>query len=268
MKKLKPPYSIEVNGEKEVRKVLSKLEKMGYTWCSGHKPTNLETECTKNAKSANYISVIMHRDIEYSKAAIYGNVIKAADFLAEKPETIVIYRKGNETIALDKTTGKKAVAKCSPDDTYDFMTGAQLAFERLTGKAEQQPQEKEFKAYLTHSNGYHYGNIGELTLLRDILGRPLKVGDTVDLYNEENEYRGEYAVVFSKTWGGGNKVFIMGIEGDCKKDGTIDGWKIVKKRAYTEVAHGETVSCIEYVKEEPKEEPKPQLYNGKVVCVD
>jgi hypothetical protein len=50
---------------------------------------------------------------------------------SEKPETIVIYRKGNETIALDKRTGKKAVAKCCPEDTYNFDTGAELAFKRL-----------------------------------------------------------------------------------------------------------------------------------------
>lgn len=46
-------------------------------------------------------------------------------------ETIVIYRKDNEVIALDKATGKKAIAKCSPEDTFDFNIGAKLAFERL-----------------------------------------------------------------------------------------------------------------------------------------
>ena len=46
-------------------------------------------------------------------------------------ETIVIYRKGNEVIALDKRTGKKAIAKCSQEDTFDFNIGAKLAFERL-----------------------------------------------------------------------------------------------------------------------------------------
>lgn len=46
-------------------------------------------------------------------------------------ETIVIYRKDNEVIALDKGTGKKAIAKCSPEDTFDFNIGAKLAFERL-----------------------------------------------------------------------------------------------------------------------------------------
>lgn len=47
------------------------------------------------------------------------------------PEAIVIYRNGNEVIALDKTTGKKAVAKCSPKDEFNFEIGAKLAFERL-----------------------------------------------------------------------------------------------------------------------------------------
>ena len=48
-----------------------------------------------------------------------------------KPDTIVIYRKYNEVIALDKRTGKKAIAKCSPEDTFDFNVGAKLAFNRL-----------------------------------------------------------------------------------------------------------------------------------------
>ena len=53
------------------------------------------------------------------------------ELVENKNETIVIYHKDNETIALDKRTGKKAVAKCHPDDTYKFDTGAKLAFDRL-----------------------------------------------------------------------------------------------------------------------------------------
>jgi len=61
-----------------------------------------------------------------------------------KNNTIVIYQKGNEVIALDKRTGKKAVAKCNPRDTFDFDTGAKLAFERLTGVIPFEPK-KELK---------------------------------------------------------------------------------------------------------------------------
>lgn len=46
-------------------------------------------------------------------------------------ETIVIYRKDREVIAADKVTGDKAIAKCSPEDTFDFNVGAKLAFVRL-----------------------------------------------------------------------------------------------------------------------------------------
>ena len=49
-------------------------------------------------------------------------------------ETIVLYRKGNRVIALDKSTGEKAEAICSPEDTFDFHTGAKLAFDRLMGE--------------------------------------------------------------------------------------------------------------------------------------
>jgi hypothetical protein len=72
------------------------------------------------------------------KYIIYDDVNKCRWLLSEEHvepvnETIVIYRKDNETIALDKRTGKKAVAKCSPKDTFNFETGAKLAFDRLMG---------------------------------------------------------------------------------------------------------------------------------------
>lgn len=49
-------------------------------------------------------------------------------------ETIVIYRNDNKVVALDKTTGEKAEAKCNPADEFDFRTGAKLAFNRLMGE--------------------------------------------------------------------------------------------------------------------------------------
>lgn len=48
-------------------------------------------------------------------------------------ETIVIYRNDNKVVALDKSTGEKAEAKCNPADEFDFRTGAKLAFNRLMG---------------------------------------------------------------------------------------------------------------------------------------
>ena len=53
------------------------------------------------------------------------------DDLEPVNETIVIYRKDREVIAAEKVTGYKAIAKCSPEDTFDFNVGAKLAFDRL-----------------------------------------------------------------------------------------------------------------------------------------
>ena len=58
------------------------------------------------------------------------------------PETIVIYRDGDKTVAVYKPTGIKAEAKCSKEDTYDFCTGAKIAFERLiaAGRVKEEPK--------------------------------------------------------------------------------------------------------------------------------
>lgn len=70
-------------------------------------------------------------------------------------ETIVIYSKDREVIALDKSTGEKAIARCNPTDIYDFRTGAKLAFERLTSAKPDKVQLSELKPGETFKIGKH-----------------------------------------------------------------------------------------------------------------
>lgn len=59
--------------------------------------------------------------------------------LFEKEEKIVITRKGKKTIAKYYINGKvmeKGLARCCPEDTFDFATGAKIAFDRMLGFAE------------------------------------------------------------------------------------------------------------------------------------
>lgn len=42
-----------------------------------------------------------------------------------------IYKDKNRVIAVNLETGKEGVARCHPDDAFDFYTGAKLALERL-----------------------------------------------------------------------------------------------------------------------------------------
>lgn len=146
-----------------------------------------------------------------------------------KPETIVIYSKGNEVIALDKSTGKKAIARCCPEDTFDFNTGAKLAFDRL---------------WL--NNKYGAPNVR-------VVKRPAKPGEYIRIINpsacSEDEYKKgdilkvvEYVSPYRHT------------------DGRAYYKKQVNKFAYLE----EYVVLEGYEPEEP-EEPKKQPYNGKII---
>lgn len=121
--------------KKEESKVLEELEKQGKKWNNYDKPTeNSYFSNTSNeyaiVVSGNFISCAANatKSMSWNENS---KKISAAEFLKENKETIVIYRNGAETIAFEKNTGKKAVAKCHTDDTYNFEIGAKLALTRL-----------------------------------------------------------------------------------------------------------------------------------------
>lgn len=81
----------------------------------------------------------------HSVGEVYAVEEKYFDLVRKaKQETIVIYRNDQKVIALDKTTGEKAEAKCNPADEFDFRTGAKLAFNRLMGE-DAKPDDGEVK---------------------------------------------------------------------------------------------------------------------------
>jgi hypothetical protein len=65
--------------------------------------------------------------------------------LAQYDRKIVITTDGKITLARlydGKNVVKSAEAKCSPEDIFDFMTGAQIALERLNTPEEKEPELK------------------------------------------------------------------------------------------------------------------------------
>lgn len=162
--------------------------------------------------------------------------------LANDTHKIVITTDGKTTTARlfdGKELVKKAEAKCSPDDTFDFMVGAKLAMERLAEPA------KKFAPHL-ECRGSHYGNIGETTNYKDAIGRELRIGDTIDLYDSETlKHYGEEAIAMED-----GKAFVMGCEISCNAEtGRTRGWKIIKKRSFEDIGNGEMVGAIKYIKE-------------------
>lgn len=78
---------------------------------------------------------------------------------------IVITRDGTETLARlydGNKVIKTATAKCSPDDTFNFETGATIAFDRLFEKHEKE-EPKHFNGKVVCVNEHHAGfTIGKI----------------------------------------------------------------------------------------------------------
>lgn len=75
----------------------------------------------------------------YRLDAVAGSFTSAVLFPAWRGEALSIYRKGRETIAkrFDErgNTAATSVAICSDEDTYDLLTGAKVAIERMAYEA-------------------------------------------------------------------------------------------------------------------------------------
>ena len=120
----------------EVRGVLSEAKNMGYRIYDLDDYTERfwgthETETVINLNGDGKVVTYCYKDW-YIEHPGYGKIITADKFLGRKP--ILITRKGRVVIAENKNTGEKAIVTCSPDDTYDFDTGALIAVARLVAK--------------------------------------------------------------------------------------------------------------------------------------
>lgn len=102
----------------------------------------------------------------YGNAGFVRQFAPSSDFakslIKVSDEAIVIYRDNNKITAFDKTTGKKAIACCNPTDTFDFHTGAKLAFSRLIG--EEKSEVQQCKPNIVKCDHYE---VGDKVLIRD-----------------------------------------------------------------------------------------------------
>lgn len=101
---------------------------------TGHDMT--KGEVTKCSPTVFWVKVLEHPNKRYIGVEFpvrYEHFEKIAE--KEEPKnTIVIYQRDRDVVALDKTTGQKCFAHCHPDDKFDFKTGAKIAFGRLIGE--------------------------------------------------------------------------------------------------------------------------------------
>lgn len=167
---------------------------------------------------------------------------------ADKKETIVIYRKGDEVIALDKVSGKTGVAKCGRNDTFDFATGARIAFERLLGDPKTEEQEKTpLNVKIVFTKGDDTFKTGHIYEVKDGNLACPRYKPLPDYPNED----------FTKFYS------IEELEDYFKPS--------FERRLHRGGWSGRTLEFI-VIKDDPKpEEPKPEepkYFNGKMVCIE
>lgn len=131
-------------------------------------------------------------------------------------ETIIVYRSGNEVIALNKETKEKAVAKCCPEDEFDFKTGAKLAFTRLLG-IELEEKIKIGDLVTVVDDGCLYSTYADYRGFGKwkqnwVLGSNLSKGGVYRLLNIAKHHNGETDVALIQNEST-TQVFVIGLEG-------------------------------------------------------
>lgn len=132
------------------------------------------------------------------------------DMFEEKAndKKIVITTDGTETIARlyeGKKVVKTATAKCSPDDTFDFETGARLAYDRLMGD---EPQYYNGKVVCVKAGGCYAYTVGKIYEFKDGrivndrgLKSPLKAIKTLDEWHKNKSDVASFIPLVEETKG-------------------------------------------------------------------
>lgn len=134
---------IKCNSVEEADAVLQMIEDRypEVRWESGDKPTRWKPYGSNTKDDAEIYFDIDRDRISYSistdewhKDCDWTNATSAKRFLRKSNTAIHIYQRGRMVIAHESQTGREAVAKCSPSDTFNFNTGASIALARLMSK--------------------------------------------------------------------------------------------------------------------------------------
>ena len=139
-----------------------------HAWCSYGREVVIRKN---NDKHISYANRQWYTDHGYG-----GRIITAHQYLNRTNKPILITRKGRVVTAEDKNSGEKAIATCSPTDTFDFGTGASIALARLMAKTPEILTDdvkaewkkvlgiKEVKAYTDDDRNF---KVGDRVVVRD-----------------------------------------------------------------------------------------------------
>ena len=128
-------YAMHCKTEEEAKIFLRYLDSVGRRWGSGHSYISMTNWDDYGPNTCYSFNSGTYCDKIYYLTRNCYTILEFSDFEWDNKNTkrkpVIIYRNGQDVIALDKETGEKAVAKCHPNDEFDFAIGAKIAFGRL-----------------------------------------------------------------------------------------------------------------------------------------
>lgn len=128
-------YAMHCKTEEEAKIFCRYLDSVGRRWVNGTSYMSRTNWSVYGPDTCYDFNGGSYCDKRYFLARSYYTILEFSDFEWDNKNTkrkpVIIYRNGQDVIALDKETGEKAVAKCHPNDEFDFAIGAKIAFGRL-----------------------------------------------------------------------------------------------------------------------------------------
>ena len=150
-------------------------------WGAGGKPTEFLPWRSRPSENTVWFNIENDRIFYSFNGDLYPerwvNATSAKRFLRKAATSIHIYQRGKMVIAHESETGREGIAKCSPDDKFDFSIGARIALLRLFGEEvpdsltgkEKIEEKEEFKVGENHKPTRF--RVGELVTLKDGVDR-------------------------------------------------------------------------------------------------
>lgn len=127
-------YAMHCKTEEEAKIFCRYLDSVGRRWADGTSYMSM-TNWNYGPDTCYTFNSGTYCKKTYFLTRNYYTILEFSDFEWDNKNTkrnpVIIYRNGQDVIALDKETGEKAVAKCHPNDEFDFAIGAKIAFGRL-----------------------------------------------------------------------------------------------------------------------------------------
>lgn len=138
-------YAMHCKTEEEAKIFLRYLDSVGRKWVNGTSYMSMTNWNVHGHDTCYDFNGGTYCDKTYFLTCNYYTILEFSDFKWDNRKPVIIYQNGQDVIALDKETGEKAIAKCHPNDEFDFAIGAKIAFGRLYHSQDYIPEDNKAK---------------------------------------------------------------------------------------------------------------------------